>query len=358
MTATGRGALPENIDWQVTYACQLRCTHCYTESGRRASRKLPREKLLQIADKLVAMKVRNVLLGGGEPLLVPEIFEIAERLAAGGVRIIFYTNGIELTEERARRLAALDPQFHLSLDGATADVHDAIRGREGSFEASIRAITLVDRIAGERRRRGERPLRFGFDIVLVRSNFSHIEKFCAELAPRFPELTFIQMGAVIPSGLATRESFAEHEVLTPEQIALINDPEFSARMERAAPRALEFVRITDNISLQYHSINARGGENPYANVMEIEPDGTVRGMVTYEGAVGHILEDAPEDLWQRCADRVNHPFVVEQLSAVKTPVEWAAAVRRIDEHFSSGRDLVRLRRRSAYVPGAAPVGSV
>jgi MoaA/NifB/PqqE/SkfB family radical SAM enzyme len=274
------------------------------------------------------------------------------------VHLVFYTNGIELTEERARRLAALNPQFHMSLDGATAEVHDSIRGRIGSFDASTRAITLVNEIAAERRRRGEPRLRFGFDIVLVRSNLAHIEKFCGELAHRFSELAFIQAGAVIPSGLATRPSFAKHEVLLPEELALLNDPEFNARMASIAPPWLEFVRLTDNVSLQYHSATARGMDNAYSNVMEIEPDGTVRGMVTYEGAVGHILEDAPEELWKRCYERVHHPCVVEQLSGVTTPVEWAEAVRRIDEHFASRRDLVRLRRRAEFVPGTAPVGSV
>jgi len=348
--------LPTHVDWQITYACQLRCTHCYTESGRRASRKLARADLLRIADTIVAMQVKRVLIGGGEPLLVPEVFEIVERLRCADIAISLYTNGFELTEEQAATMARLDAQVHVSVDGSTQEINDPIRGREGAFDAAVRSLQLLNAAALERKRAGAPRFRFGIDVTLVQSNYGDIEAICTKLAPRFSELTFLQLGGVIPSGLAAEEAFAEHEVLDDEQLAQLADPAFARALTQLAPPTLEYVCVSDNVSLQLHSERARGMQMPYAEVMEIEPDGSVRAMVTYEGVVGNILHDPPEQVWQRCQERVNHPHVVAELQGVKTPRDWAAAVRRLDQFFGTEQDLVRFGRRVPYSPavGSAP----
>ena len=341
---------PSHVDWQITYACQLRCTHCYTESGRRASRKLPREDLLRIADSLVALKVKRVLIGGGEPLLVAEIFEIVERLTNAGIVISFYTNGLDVTPEQASTLGRLDAEVHVSIDGATPEVNDPIRGRAGAFAATAKSLGVLNEVAVERKRLGLSRFRFGIDVTLVRSNFDQIMPVCTVLAARFSELAFIQLGAVIPSGLAAEEGFARHEVLTQKQLDALAKPGLEAELKALAPSSVEYVCVSHNLSLQLHSERARGMAMPYEEVMEIEPDGSVRAMVTYEGVVGNILRDPPELLWRRCQERVHDPVVVEHLWGVKTPEEWAAAVRRLDEHFGTPEDLLRFARRQSYTP--------
>lgn len=341
---------PSHIDWQLTYACQLRCVHCYTESGRRASRKLPREDLLRIAEILVDLRVKRVLLCGGEPLLVPEVFEIVERLTRAGIGISFYTNGIDLTREQAVELAERDAEIHVSIDGATPEVNDPIRGRAGAFAAIVASLEMLDELAAERDRQGLRRLRFGIDVTLIRSNFDQIRPICATLAPRFRRLAFIQLGAVIPSGLAAEEAFARHEVLTQDQLDALGSPELEAELRALAPPSLDYLCVNHNLSLQLHSERARGMPMPYEEVMEIEPDGAVRAMVTYEGVVGNLLRDPPELLWRRCQERVHDPAVIAELSAVTTPEGWAAAVRRLDEHFGTAADRRRYARRRPYAP--------
>jgi MoaA/NifB/PqqE/SkfB family radical SAM enzyme len=345
---------PKHVDWQVTYACQLRCTHCYTESGRRASRKLPRADLLRIADKILSLNVKRVLIGGGEPLLVPEIFEIVARLTKGQVPVSFYTNGLDLTAEQAGMLADLGAQVHVSIDGATPEVNDPIRGREGAFAATIKSLGILNAVAAEHKRQGRPRFRFGIDVTLVQSNFAQIEKICTELSPQFDGLAFIQLGAVIPSGLAAEASFARHEVLNDDQLQLLASQEFGNELRKKAPSSLEYLCLSDNVALQLHSERAREMPLHYADVMEIEPDGDVRAMVTYEGVVGNILRDSAEELWQRCQARAQHPVVVQELRGVKNSQDWAAAVRRLDEYFGTPADLVRFGRRQPYAPAAAP----
>src|SRR3954464_3690333 len=93
--------LPAIVNWDITYACPLRCSHCYSDSGRRPSRQLPLEEALRLCDVLVSMRPRFVCICGGEPLLVKGLPQIAERLVAGGIRTIIYTSGFTVDEASA-----------------------------------------------------------------------------------------------------------------------------------------------------------------------------------------------------------------------------------------------------------------
>jgi MoaA/NifB/PqqE/SkfB family radical SAM enzyme len=336
--------LPRIVNWHLTYACQLRCTHCYTESGRRASRKLPKAQLLRIADILASMKPAAVLLGGGEPLLVPELFQIRERLARAGIKTRLYTNGVDVTDDAVDEIARRFRLVHVSLDGATAEVHDAIRGRAGAFEATMRTLAALDRAASAFRGREGDEFQFGIDVTLVRSNFHQLELFCTAIAASFPALSFLYLGAAVPSGLGSRESYAEQELLSEEHLELLRDPRLPERLRALVPKSVD-LGVNDGFSLVMGPDQISAGI-ARLNTIEIEADGGVRGMLIYEGTVGNMLEDPPEILWRRVQERVQDPYVVAALSGVRTMKEWAIAVRRMDRHFASRKDLVRLNRRS------------
>ena len=122
-----------------------------------------------------------------------------------------------LNEGNAAELARIFAHIHVSLDGATAEVHDRIRGRAGAFEGALAALAALDRVAAARRAAGEERPRFGLDTVVVRSNFPQLPAICAEIAPRFPELSFLRMGAAVPSGPANAERYAEEELLSAQE---------------------------------------------------------------------------------------------------------------------------------------------
>ncbi|MDT5033043.1 MAG: hypothetical protein QOC94_3214, partial [Actinoplanes sp.] len=138
---------PFDVIWDITYACPLRCIHCYSESGRRPSRQLPTAELSRVADALIAMRPGAIALAGGEPLIVPELLEIAGRMAAAGIQVVLYTGGWPVKEHRADDLLRVFSQINVSVDGATAEVHDRIRGRAGSFDRAVAALTMLDAAA-------------------------------------------------------------------------------------------------------------------------------------------------------------------------------------------------------------------
>ncbi len=131
---------PICLTWELTYACNLSCVHCLSSSGRRDPRELSTEECFAVVDELQRLQVFYVNLGGGEPMLRSDFFPIVEYAIDHQVGVKFSTNGTFIDAAAARRLAAMDYlDVQISLDGATADVNDLIRG-DGSHAAARRAM--------------------------------------------------------------------------------------------------------------------------------------------------------------------------------------------------------------------------
>src|ERR1700743_749728 len=131
---------PICLTWELTYACNLSCVHCLSSSGRRDPRELSTAECKAVIDELERMQVFYVNIGGGEPTVRPDFWELVDYATAPHVGVKFSTHGVRITPEVAARLAASDyVDVQISLDGATAEVNDAVRGT-GSFAMAIRAL--------------------------------------------------------------------------------------------------------------------------------------------------------------------------------------------------------------------------
>src|SRR5439155_6366064 len=131
---------PICLTWELTYACNLSCVHCLSSSGRRDPRELSTEECMRIIDDLQAMQVFYVNIGGGEPTVRRDFWDLLDYATAHDVGVKFSTNGSRITPEIARRLAASDyVDVQISLDGATPEVNDAVRG-PGSYATAVRAM--------------------------------------------------------------------------------------------------------------------------------------------------------------------------------------------------------------------------
>ena len=131
---------PICLTWELTYACNLACVHCLSSSGRRDPRELSTEECKAVIDELERMQVFYVNIGGGEPTIRPDFWHLLQYAVDHQVGVKFSTNGVRLTPERARFLAATDyVDVQMSLDGATAEVNDYLRG-PGSYETALRAL--------------------------------------------------------------------------------------------------------------------------------------------------------------------------------------------------------------------------
>ncbi|WP_081838576.1 mycofactocin radical SAM maturase [Thermogemmatispora carboxidivorans] len=157
---------PITVTWEITAACNLTCVHCLSSSGKRRPRELTTEHALAVVDELAEMQVFQIHFGGGEPFMYPGIWRVLERCRERDLVMCVSTNGTLITPERARRLAALEPiYFQVSLDGATPETNDRIRGQD----AFRRAMRGLERLAAE-------GLSLTVNSVLTRYSFPELDR--------------------------------------------------------------------------------------------------------------------------------------------------------------------------------------
>jgi MoaA/NifB/PqqE/SkfB family radical SAM enzyme len=130
------------IEWVINYECDSKCVFCYAtkynEDGKKPLTPAEIEKIWLDAEKEGAFL--SIILGG-EPTIRPDLDEVIKAMHPERNIIILVTNSLSLTRERVFELKKLGVAvFHLSLDGATAEVNDVNRGAPGHFDQVMRVV--------------------------------------------------------------------------------------------------------------------------------------------------------------------------------------------------------------------------
>ena len=141
--AIGMGCIgfPIHPVWEVTNACNLKCEQCHASSGKPLPDELTTEEGKRLLDGIAAIgEFRMLALGGGEPLLRPDIFELVAYARKLGLEISIATNGTLLTCEMAREFKKMGvANIAVGLNASDKSVHEQITRVPGSFEKSMRA---------------------------------------------------------------------------------------------------------------------------------------------------------------------------------------------------------------------------
>jgi radical SAM protein with 4Fe4S-binding SPASM domain len=151
-----RGAPPEPIppaykayavSWNLTQRCNLFCAHCYISGapGASAARELSTEECRRVMADIARVNPGTFLiLTGGEPLLRPDIFELAAEARGHGFTVVLGTNGVLLRERQARLMRTHGVQgASLSLDSTDPARHDAFRHLPGAWRGAVRATEAL-----------------------------------------------------------------------------------------------------------------------------------------------------------------------------------------------------------------------
>ena len=161
---------PICLTWEITYACNLQCVHFLSSSGTRDPRELSTDQAKAVLDELRDLQVFYINIGGGEPMIRKDFFEILEHAEANDIGVKFSTNGTYITADNARRLAAMNYlDIQISLDGVDAITNDAVRGK-GSYATAIAAMNHL------------REANFGqfkISVVVTRHNVDQLDAFKA-----------------------------------------------------------------------------------------------------------------------------------------------------------------------------------
>jgi len=140
-----RGNVVRMIAWEVTRSCNLNCAHCRAAASCGPYRgELSTDKCFKLIDEIAALSSPVIILTGGEPLLRPDIFEIASYGTNKGLRMVMATNGTLVTPTVARKMIESGiKRVSISIDGKDAHSHDAFRQEKGAFEKAMAGMEIL-----------------------------------------------------------------------------------------------------------------------------------------------------------------------------------------------------------------------
>ena len=156
------------VAWEVTRSCNLACAHCRASALRGPyTGELNTAKCMQVIDEIAAVGKPVIILTGGEPLLRPDICEIAAYGDRKGLRMVLATNGTLVTETVAENLIRSGiKRVSVSIDGPEAESHDAFRGAAGAFTGAMAGIAAMKRTG----------LEFQINTTITAANLSRIRE--------------------------------------------------------------------------------------------------------------------------------------------------------------------------------------
>ncbi len=243
------------VAWETTRNCNLNCKHCRASATMGPYQdELDTPAALHLLDQIAEVGKPIIILTGGEPLMRPDIFEIAAYGNSKGLRMVMAPNGTLITEQNARLMAETGiKRISISLDGATKAIHDNFRGVNGAFDGALNGIRQAKKAGVE----------FQINTTISKQNLDEIPKIF-ELA--------VELGAVahhifllVPTGRG--KYMIEQEINAEEYERTLNwfyDQRKNSPLQLKATCAPHYYRILrqraradgEKVTFQTHGLDA------------------------------------------------------------------------------------------------------
>jgi len=159
---------PRMIFWETTTACNLSCRHCRRQKAETVitDADLKPREAIDLIDNIAADYKPLLVFSGGEPLIRPDIWDLAAYARAVGMKTALATNGTMLQEQDVQRIKEVCiRRVSVSLDGVRPETHDAFRNQKGSFQKALVGIRLL--------RQADIPVQINFSVA--RHNMNELE---------------------------------------------------------------------------------------------------------------------------------------------------------------------------------------
>ena len=298
---------PRSLDLELTSKCNQRCKYCYffdNEAVRYVD--LPTEDWITFIDELGQSAVMSVTLQGGEPFTRDDLTQLIKRIVSNRMRFSILTNGTLITRDLAAFIANTGrcDMIQVSLDGASADVHDANRGR-GSFKGALKGLHILQKF----------NLPIGVRVTITSHNVYQLEKIAKFL---LEDLNLPSFGTNSAGYFGVCHQHADNLLLSTREreIAMETLADLSNRYDGR-------ITATAGPLSEYHfwrqMEKARAeGEEPFPNCgyltacgchtssLAVRADGTyIPCVMLAHVELGHINKDSLISVWQDNYDLAN-----------------------------------------------------
>jgi len=295
------------VVWNVTRACNLNCVHCYAKAKRHGGPdELTYEEGIALLDDLAEFGVPVVLFSGGEPLVRPDLTDLARHAVKRGMRAVISTNGTLISQEKAEELKDVGLSYvGVSLDGME-EVNDRFRGKKGAFEEALKGIRNCKAVG----------LKVGLRFTINKMNAQEIPRIFELLEQeKIPRVCFYHL---VYSGRGSDlvEADLSHEE-TRKTVDLIID---KTKELHDKGKAVEVLTVDNHADGPYLYLRMRREGNPRAEevlqlLMMNEGNNSGRGIgcVSWDGSVhadqfwrhysfGNVKERPFSEIWQDLSD--------------------------------------------------------
>lgn len=160
---------PLYVKLKVFYGCNLKCEMC---NHWRETREPPvsAERFKELLNELAELGTKKIHISGGEPMLRPQVPEMVEQASSLGIKVTMTTNGTLIDKAKAKRLVEGGLRgVNISIDSPIRKMHEKIRGVEGAFKATVKAVELFHRY----KHKGKLSIRI--NTVVSRTNYQTLE---------------------------------------------------------------------------------------------------------------------------------------------------------------------------------------
>ncbi|MBU0676083.1 MAG: radical SAM protein [Proteobacteria bacterium] len=159
-----------SLELELSRACNLRCIYCYAESGLPMANELTLTEINSVIEQAVDLGARKIIvLGGGEPLMYKDLFQVIDAILAKGVDADLFTNGMLITEEKARALYERNMAVVVKMNSRNPSIQDMLAGQSGAF-ASIEKGLAALRRAGY----PDEKHTLGIETIICRQNYDEM----------------------------------------------------------------------------------------------------------------------------------------------------------------------------------------
>lgn len=159
-----------SLELELSRYCNLRCVYCYASSGMALAEELSLEEIYNVIDQAIELGTKKIIvIGGGEPLIYPNIFDVLEYIREKKLTVDLFTNGQTLTDSVATRLYQLDVGVVLKMNSRIAEVQDFLGGKKGTLEAINRGLAALQKAGYP-----DQDHSLGVETIICRQNYDEL----------------------------------------------------------------------------------------------------------------------------------------------------------------------------------------
>ena len=274
---------------ELTLRCNLRCLHCGQAAGEARALELELPEFIDLFADLRELGAERVVLLGGEPFLHPDWREIVAMAKGFGLRVSLVSNGLLITPTTASELSSLGAEtVGISLDGASDEIHDFLRGAPGARMKAWRGIDCL-RVAG---------IPVTIITTVSRMNLPELPALRDQLATKGGLLWQLQ------SANGTGDRFRAEWMPSPTELLAV--ARFVEDCRKTLPPGILAVATGHNIGHHARSVGNTGAKGDWRgctgglSTVGITSGGAVKGCLSMraEEEVGNIRVTRLRDLWR------------------------------------------------------------